>query len=88
MATDKKYPSDGPSAADKAMERFTELLIDKIKTLQGDWKKPWFTPGLTQPPQNLSGRHYNGGNSLMLMMQAEKMGYEIPVWAKGYGIPS
>ena len=80
MATDKKYPSDGPSAADKAMERFTELLIDKIKTLQGDWKKPWFTPGLTQPPQNLSGRHYNGGNSLMLMMQAEKMGYEIPVW--------
>ena len=81
MASDKKYHNDGPSAADKALERFTELMIDKIQTLQGDWKKPWFTPGVTQPPQNLSGRHYNGGNSLMLMMQAEKMGYEIPVWA-------
>ena len=81
MASDKKYHNDGPSAADKALERFTELMIDKIQTLQGDWKKPWFTPGATQPPQNLSGRHYNGGNSLMLMMQAEKMGYEIPVWA-------
>ena len=81
MASDKKYLNDGPSAADKALERFTELMIEKIQTLQGDWKKPWFTPGATQPPQNLSGRHYNGGNSLMLMMQAEKMGYEIPVWA-------
>ena len=79
MATDKKY-SDGPSAADKALDRFAQLMIDKIETLQGDWKKPWFTPGTTQPPQNLSGRHYNGGNSLMLMMQAEKMGYDIPVW--------
>ena len=78
---DKKFHNDGPSAADKALERFTELMIEKIQTLQGDWKKPWFTPGATQPPQNLSGRHYNGGNSLMLMMQAEKMGYEIPVWA-------
>ena len=77
---DKKYNNDGPSAADKALERFTELMIDKIQTLQGDWKKPWFTPGVTQPPQNLSGRHYNGGNSLMLMLQAEKMGYDIPVW--------
>ena len=77
---DKKYNNDGPSAADKALKRFTELMIEKIQTLQGDWKKPWFTPGATQPPQNLSGRHYNGGNSLMLMLQAEKMGYEIPVW--------
>jgi len=80
MPTDKKYHPDGPSAADKALERFTELMIEKIETLQGDWKKPWFTPGATQPPRNLSGRHYNGGNFLMLMMQAEKMGYDIPVW--------
>ena len=56
------------------------LMIEKIEHLQGDWKKPWFTPGVAQPPHNLSGRNYNGGNALMLMMQAEKMGYEIPVW--------
>ena len=68
------------SATDRAIERFTELLIDKINNLSEDWKKPWFTPGAALPPQNLSGRHYNGGNSLMLMMQAEKMGYDIPVW--------
>ena len=80
MATDKKYHSDGPSAADKALERFTELMIEKIQSFQGDWKKPWFMPGAAIPPQNLSGRHYNGGNALMLMLQAEKMGYDIPVW--------
>jgi antirestriction protein ArdC len=78
--SERKYGNDGPSAADKALERFTELMIDKIQTLQGDWKKPWFAPGVTQPPRNLSGRPYNGGNSLMLMLQAEKMGYDVPVW--------
>ncbi len=77
---ERKYNNDGPSAADRALERFTELMIDKIRTLQGDWKKPWFSPGVTQPPRNLSGRPYNGGNSLMLMFQAEKMGYDVPVW--------
>ena len=80
MAADKKYHSDGPSAADRALERFTELMIEKIQSFQGNWKKPWFMPSTTLPPQNLSGRHYNGGNSLMLMLQAEKMGYDIPVW--------
>ena len=80
MAAEKKYHSGGPSAADRALERFTELMIEKIQSFQGDWKKPWFMPGAAIPPQNLSGRHYNGGNSLMLMLQAEKMGYDIPVW--------
>lgn len=28
MATDKKYNSDGPSAADRALDRFAELMID------------------------------------------------------------
>ena len=80
MAAEKKYHSGGPSAADRALERFTELMIEKIQSFQGNWKKPWFMPGAASPPQNLSGRHYNGGNSLMLMLQAEKMGYDIPVW--------
>ena len=77
---EKKYQQDGPSAADRSLERFTELMISKIESFQGDWKKPWFMPGAAISPQNLSGRHYNGGNALMLMFQAEKMGYDIPVW--------
>ena len=79
----KKYNgtgSDGRSAEDRALDRFAELMIQKIETLQGDWKKPWFTPGMAQPPKNLDGRYYNSMNSILLMFQAEKEGYDIPVW--------
>lgn len=79
----KKYNgtgSDGRSAEDRALDRFAELMIQKIETLQGGWKKPWFTPGMAQPPKNLDGRYYNGMNSILLMFQAEKEGYDIPVW--------
>lgn len=55
-------------------------MIEKIETLQGDWRKPWFTPGMAQPPKNLDGRYYNGMNSILLMFQAEKQGYDVPVW--------
>ncbi len=77
----KSYSTDGQSATDKALDRFTELMIDKIQNLTEDWKKPWFTPGAILPPRNLSGRYYNGSNSLMLMLHAEQMGYTSPVWA-------
>lgn len=68
------------SAEDRALDRFAELMIEKIESIQGDWKKPWFTEGALQWPKNLSGRQYNGMNALMLMMQSEKQGYRLPVW--------
>lgn len=77
----KNYNSDGKSSEDRALDRFTDMLIEKIQTLQGDWKKPWFSENSTQWPKNLSGREYNGMNSLLLMMHAEKEGYKLPVWA-------
>src|SRR5574344_938940 len=77
----KKFNNDGPSAEDKALEKFTEMMIEKIRTLQSDWKKPWFTEGYMKWPKNMSGREYNGQNALMLMLQCEKMGYKIPVFA-------
>ena len=43
----------------KVLERYAELMIDKIRQMSaGEWQKPWFTPraGL---PQNISGRPYN-----------------------------
>ena len=73
MNVKKQYThSDGRSAEDRALDFFAESMIQKIETLQGDWKKPWFTPGAAQPPKNLSGRSYNGMNSIVLMLQQEK----------------
>lgn len=80
MAYKKKFNADGPSAEDRALDRFAELMIEKINNLQSDWKKPWFTEGSMKWPKNLSGRDYNGMNALMLMLYAEKQGYKLPVY--------
>lgn len=76
----KPYNKDGPSAEDKALDLFAEMMIDKIQSLAGKdgWKKPWFTNGTLQWPKNLNGREYNGQNAIMLMLLCEKEGYKIP----------
>lgn len=80
MAEQKKYNSDGRSSEDRALDMFAEMMIEKISTLQNNWRKPWFTEGSMAWPKNLSGREYNGMNALMLMMHCEKKGYELPVF--------
>ena len=76
----KRYNSDGPSAEERALERFTELMIKKISSIKGDWKKPWFTENFMAWPKNLSGREYNGMNALMLMLLCEENSYMLPVF--------
>ena len=68
----------GPSSEDKALDVFADMMIEKIQSISNDWKKPWFTEGAMQWPKNLFGREYNGMNALMLLMQCEKKGYQIP----------
>lgn len=73
--------TDGRSAEDRAMDKFAELMIEKISNLQGDWKKPWFSPQAAQLPRNLSGRQYNGMNSIILMLMQEKNGWQTSRYA-------
>ena len=80
MGSKKYYNNDGPSAEDRALDRFADMLIEKMEKLQSDWKKPWFTEGSMVWPKNMNGREYNGMNALMLMLQCEKNGYKIPVF--------
>ena len=80
MAENKKYNSGGRTAEDRALDKFAEMMIERISSIQQDWKKPWFTEGATSWPKNLSGREYNGMNALMLMMHCEKQGYKLPVF--------
>ena len=76
----KPYTKDGPSAEDKALDLFAEMMIARIQSLTGKegWKKPWFTENALQWPKNMNGREYNGMNSMMLLMLCEKEGYKIP----------
>lgn len=87
MARYSKTPNT-PSAEDRALDRFTELLIDRVRAIEDDWQQPWFGEGATTWPRNLNGRRYNGGNALMLMLQAEKEGYKLPVWCTFNSIQS
>jgi antirestriction protein ArdC len=54
-------------------------MVARIKEIQTDWQKPWITN--TGYPKNIDGRPYNGANALMLMLHAEKEGYDVPVYA-------
>ena len=81
MTANVKTQQHGPSAEERAMELFANLMIEKISNIQQDWKKPWFTPKASQPPQNLNGRPYNGMNSIILMMMQEKNGWNTSRYA-------
>ena len=72
--------NEKPTAEVKALNLFSEMMIAKIESLskKDGWKKPWFTEGALQWPQNLNGRDYNGMNAAMLLFLCEKNGYKIP----------
>lgn len=40
----KPYAKEGPSAEDKALDLFADMMIERIQSLSGKdgWKKPWF----------------------------------------------
>ena len=73
-------PDNTPNSEERALQRFAQMMIEKISSFQGDWKKPWFTEGALTWPKNLSGREYNGLNAMMLMMHCEKEGFKLPVF--------
>ncbi len=72
--------NEKPTAETKALNLFSEIMIAKIESLskKDGWKKPWFTEGALQWPQNINGRDYNGMNAAMLLFLCEKNGYKIP----------
>lgn len=80
MTMGKPYAKEGPSAEDKALDLFADMMIERIQSLSGKdgWKKPRFTEGALQWPKNLNGREYNGMNAFMLLLHCEKEGYKIP----------
>ena len=72
--------NEKPTAEQKALDLFSEMMISKIESLRSKdgWKKPWFTEGALQWPKNLNGREYNGMNAFLLLLHCEKEGYRIP----------
>lgn len=65
---------------DEMYGRFAEMMIKKIESFQGSWKKPWFTEGC-HLPRSIYGKSYSGMNAMMLSLLCEKEHYKIPVFA-------
>ena len=72
----------GQSMADKAIEKFTEMMIDRMERMKaGDWKKGWIDgEAVYGMPQNFGGRNYSGSNSFFLQMDSAMHGYKTPVY--------
>ena len=72
----------GQSMADKAIEKFTEMMIDRMERMKaGDWKKGWIDgEAVYGMPQNIGGRNYSGSNSFFLQMDSAMHGYKTPVY--------
>ena len=70
-----------PDKHDEYYERFAEQVIDQIRKGTAPWQKPW-QPGQSFRPRNaVTGRSYNGGNSLYLATAAERRGLSDSRWA-------
>lgn len=67
-------------AEEKFAEEFAKLMIEKIETLDQDWQQPWFNTKCKGLPQSITGRRYNGMNSLMLYLLCERKGFNTPVF--------
>lgn len=72
--------ADYKSGGDKALEVFADLMIKKIEEVANDWNQPWFTSRGVGMPENLSGRTYDGVNTMMLFLLAEMKDYTVPVY--------
>lgn len=67
---------------EQALQKFSEMMIERMEQLQNsDWHKGWFSQSVGCYPTNLSGRAYNGANSLLLFFLMQKNEYKLPIFA-------
>ena len=77
----KKTEKAGSSAEDRALEKFADVMIEKIKNMdRANWNQPWFPAGV-HPAKNLDGREYNDFNQVMLMFLQQSMGWKTSRYA-------
>lgn len=66
---------------EKVAQKFTALMIERIKEISDDWEKPWIPVRKKNfYPRNISGRRYSGGNTIMLLLHMLFHPYRTPVF--------
>lgn len=81
----KNHPiqsSPDGNALDRALQRFSEILIERMEEQKRDWKKGWIGGGsFVGLPQNITGRTYEGSNAFLLFIHTAMKKYHAPVYA-------
>lgn len=83
MASGTNFPSSNGNAGQVALDRFAEMMIDRMEQMKdSDWKQGWIggANGFAGLPQNVGGRNYSGSNSFFLQLQTAAKGYQVPVY--------
>lgn len=70
-------PSGG---VDAILEQFGTMLVQKLESIDSNYKQPWFNVGGCGAPQNINGRHYNNQNAVILLFLCEFNEYKTPVF--------
>lgn len=66
---------------EKVAAKFTALMIKRMSEISEDWTQPWIPVRRKYfIPQNISGRTYQGGNTLMLLIYLMFTDYRTPVF--------
>lgn len=79
-STAKSNALTSSERTDAILEKFGELLIQKLNSIGSDFKKPWFNVKSSGMPQNLTGRQYNNQNAIMLFFMCDLMNFNTPVF--------
>lgn len=85
MASGTKFsfPGSTAGAGQVALDRFAEMMIDRMEQMKdSDWKQGWIggANGYAGMPQNVGGRNYSGSNSFFLQLHTAAKGYQLPVY--------
>ena len=81
--TNFSFPGKSEGAGQVALDRFAEMMIDRMQRMKdSDWKQGWIggANGYAGLPQNVGGRNYSGSNSFFLQLQTAAKGYQLPVY--------
>ncbi|WP_165026663.1 ArdC family protein [Dysgonomonas sp. ZJ279] len=66
---------------EKVAGKFAALMIRQMNEIEKDWTRPWIKVKKKNfLPQNISGRHYQGGNTMMLLVYLMFTQYRTPVF--------
>lgn len=62
-------------------ETVTARLVAKIEAGAGTWTMPWNTAGGINPTNAITGKGYNGGNWVMLVLAKAEADHPTSIWA-------